>query len=291
LLSPTKANVRRKMDKISDELQCPVCLLIPREVPIPACPVGHIICKTCRGNMTTCPTCRRLMPEDGTNTLANKMIELVPHSCKYSKCQVKNYLKEIEEHEARCPERAVKCPYLYCNANEEVKVSEFKKHAIDKDCTFYSSDFLSKGTIKSCIETSSGESIQSVVSEDRNWKMRAFEDHGKLFYFHRHYFSAEQTFAFYVTMAEHDSEAEKHLAKMTLKHQNDWRKSLSFTQNVISMDSAPSDINSVLSSKSVMFVPWRTMSGFLKWEDETVDGKQSSKSIIETTLDIYILVN
>ena len=78
--------------------------------------------------MTTCPTCRRPMLKDGTNTLANKMIELVPHPCKYSECQVKNYLKDIEEHEERCPERVVKCPYLRCN--DMVKVSEFKKHAM-----------------------------------------------------------------------------------------------------------------------------------------------------------------
>ena len=91
------------MDDISEELQCPVCLLIPREGPIPACPAGHIVCKECRENVATCPTCRRPMSGDGTNTLANKMIERVPHPCKYG-CQVKNYLKEIKEHEEICPE-------------------------------------------------------------------------------------------------------------------------------------------------------------------------------------------
>ena len=63
---------------------------------------------------------------------------------------------------------------------------------------------------------------------------------------------------------------------------------LSIKQNVILMDSAPCDAESVLASKSVMFVHWRTMSGFLKWEDETIDGKQSSKSKIEATLDILV---
>ena len=120
------------------------------------------------------------------------------------------------------------------------------------------------------------------------WSMRALEDHGKIFYFHRHFFSTEQTFAFYVTMAEHVSESEKHLAKMTLKHQNDERKSLSFTQNVISIDSAPTDKEAVLASRSVMFVHWRTMSGFLKGETQTTDGKQSIKYTIETTLDMLV---
>ena len=141
------------MDKISEELQCPVCLLIPREVPIPACPVGHIICKNCRVNMTTCPTCRRPMLEDGTNTLANRMIEIVPHPCKYSNCQVKNHLKEIEDHEERCQERTVKCPFLGCD--EMVQVSDFQKHAMAEEnkCICYSSNLLAKKIIFSSFET------------------------------------------------------------------------------------------------------------------------------------------
>ena len=271
---------------ISDELQCPVCLLIPREVPIPACPVGHITCKDCSVNVTTCPTCRRPMLKDGTNTLANKIIEIVSHPCKYSKCQVKNNLKEIEKHEERCSERTVKCPYLGCN--EMIHVREFQNHAMTEDCIYYNSDLLTRKTMKSNLNDF-GESLQSALSQNINWSMRAYEDHGKLFYFHRHYFSAEQTFAFYVTMAELDSESEKYRAKMTLKHQNDEWKSLSFTQNVISIDSAPTDSKAVLASKSVMFVHWRTMSEFMKWRniiDE--DGKQLTVSNIEATIDILV---
>ena len=56
---------------------------------------------------------------------------------------------------------------------------------------------------------------------------------------------------------------------------NDERKSLSIAQNVISMDSAPYDVKSVLASRSVMFVHWRTMSEFMKWRNETdKEGKQ-----------------
>ena len=152
------------MDKIpvsdvSDELQCLICLLIPREVPIPACPVGHIICKECRVNVTICPTCRRPMHQDGTNAIVNRMIERVPHPCKYSQCQIKNNLKEIQEHEARCPERIIKCTYLKCN--DKVKISEYQKHAMAKMniCNHYDGN-LSK-TIPSSlnIQTENGESL------------------------------------------------------------------------------------------------------------------------------------
>ena len=39
-------------------LECPVCYNIPRDLPIPQCPAGHIICKTCRDPVSMCPTCR-----------------------------------------------------------------------------------------------------------------------------------------------------------------------------------------------------------------------------------------
>ena len=90
----------------------------------------------------------------------------------------------------------------------------------------------------------------------------------KTFYFHQPYFSAEKTFAFYVTAAEHLSEAKKYLAKITLKNQNDERKSLTIIQDVISMDSAPSNRDAVLASESVMFVHYKTMSGFMKLSKE-----------------------
>ena len=275
---------------VSDELQCPVCLLIPREVPIPACPVGHITCKDCIGNVTTCPTCRRQMLKDGTNTLANKMIERVPHPCKFSPCKVKNYLKEIKDHEARCPERTVKCPYLFCK--ERVKVREYQKHAIAKKstCNNYSDNLLTMAFITSFqVKTGMGENLETVLSNDWNWLMNAFEDRGKLFYSHMHYFAPEKTFVFYVTMPEHFNETKKYHVKMTLKNQNDGRKSLSIVQNVISMDLAPSDSKLVLASESVMFVHWRTMSRFMKWRNDTEDGKEVTKSYVEAT--VAILVN
>ena len=46
---------RVKMEKMSKELQsqveCPVCLTMPREdMPVPCCPLGHIVCSTCKDN-------------------------------------------------------------------------------------------------------------------------------------------------------------------------------------------------------------------------------------------------
>ena len=118
-------------DSIADEFECPVCLLIPREVPIPACSVGHIVCKSCRVNMISCPTCRRRLSEDGTNTIVNKLIEKIQHPCKYKQfgCQVKNTLEEIRKHEDKCLERTIKCPHLSCKS--EVHIRKYHDHAIN----------------------------------------------------------------------------------------------------------------------------------------------------------------
>ena len=106
-------------DRFLDELECPVCFLVPRDLPVPACPVGHIVCQTIKNgeNMERCPTCGRQMLAGGTNTLANRMIEEIPHSCKFEEfgCDIRQPLVELVIHEANCPQRTIKCPDLWCN--------------------------------------------------------------------------------------------------------------------------------------------------------------------------------
>lgn len=267
------------------ELECPVCLLIPREGPVGACPVGHIVCKECRVNVESCPSCRRPMPRDGTNTIVNKMIEVILHSCKYSKfgCGIKKRVIELKEHESKCLKRTVKCPHLRCN--EEVQIKKYNDHAFSSKCNADINIYISEES-NTILRTKNGESIQRKMSRDTFWSMQGlegFEGSGTFFYLHQYYFGKEQTFAFYVTCTLTSSEAERYLAKITLKNQNDERKCLANIQNVISMDSAPRDKKEVLASKSVMFIPSRLMSGFLEWT-ETEEGNQSSD--IVTTVDI-----
>ena len=59
-------------------MECPVCLTIPRSLPIPCCPAGHILCRSCRARVLHCPTCRRQL-EDNTSSLAATLIERVRH--------------------------------------------------------------------------------------------------------------------------------------------------------------------------------------------------------------------
>ena len=174
-------------DSFSDDLQCPVCLLVPRDVPIPACPVGHLVCQSCRVNVHTCPTCRRPMHQGGTNTLANKMIEEIPHPCKYSQfgCKIKRCFIELEEHEERCPERTIKCPYLRCK--EVIQIKKYHEHAMNSECSRSHSN--NRQTNFSYI----GKSASRV---DLFWSVKPYEDHGKTFYLHHYFFPVSELLPF-----------------------------------------------------------------------------------------------
>jgi len=265
-------------DSFLSELECPVCLHIPREGPIPACPVGHILCKRCREGVTICPTCRRPMLKDGTNTLANKMIEKIPHPCKYSQfgCTVKRPLNDLLEHEVKCRERTITCPDLWCQ-EEGIQIRKYEEHAKNSKCNRSHSSAIK-------FDRQNIFSYSGKTTSDLFWSVKPYEDHGKIFYFHHYYFSSDRTFAFYVTVAKNSNEAEKFLAKITLKNQNDERKCLTNIQDVISMDSAPTDKNEVIKAKSVMLVPLSMIRKFLKWTNK----EEKQEAEIHTTIDILV---
>ena len=210
------------------------------------------------------------------------MIEEIPHTCKYEQfgCEVKARLVELLDHESKCPERTMKCLYLLCN--EEVQIRKYREHAMTSNCTRGNNNSLlmpRKGRSITSLKTRQGVDVPKLLSDDMSWKMKAFEDRGKLFFYHQHYFSVEKTFAFYVSMP--DSEADKYLAKLTLNNFND------DVQSIVSIDSAPTpprDVDAVLTSQSVMMVPSNMMQGFLKWREGEGEGlKQAS---VDVTIDI-----
>ena len=273
-------------DRFLDELECPVCLLIPRDLPVPACPVGHILCQTCRENMERCPTCGRRMLAEGTNTLANRMIEEIPHSCKFEEfgCEIRQPLVNLVNHEANCPQRTIKCPYLGCN--QVVRIRKYYDHALSNNCAPRNNLlFPTRGNSICSSRITTRQNVQRYLdSTDVTWKLHAFEERDKFFYFHQHYFSDRQSFCFYVTVAEHFTVSERYLAKLKLGNFNDERKYLTSVQNVMSMDSAPKDVDEVFASPFVMLVPRSIMCGFLKWVE--VDGEGTKHADVEMTIDI-----
>ena len=54
-----KHKVRRQnllIQKLKDKLECPVCLDVPRNAPVPVCLNGHFVCQKCKRD--SCPSCR-----------------------------------------------------------------------------------------------------------------------------------------------------------------------------------------------------------------------------------------
>ena len=45
--------------ELQKELECPVCLSLPREAPIYQCENGHMVCKNCLPKLKECPVCKR----------------------------------------------------------------------------------------------------------------------------------------------------------------------------------------------------------------------------------------
>ena len=116
---------------VASGIECPVCLNVPRELPIPQCPEGHLICKDCRPSLNTCPTCRRRL-QDNNSSIAAFLIDQVPHRCKFQDfgCKEKRLLSEIVNHEKKCPERTARCAVYGCS--QVVQLKMFSLHA--KDC-------------------------------------------------------------------------------------------------------------------------------------------------------------
>jgi E3 ubiquitin-protein ligase SIAH1 len=79
-----------RSSQLAKSVECPVCFLVPRTVPVPCCPVGHVICTTCRGKMDSCPICRREFG-DNVSSVAADIIHLLELECKNVEkgCQVR----------------------------------------------------------------------------------------------------------------------------------------------------------------------------------------------------------
>jgi len=100
------------LKQLQDKIECPVCLDIPRSGPVPVCPNGHVVCKTCKRDI--CPTCRTGMGT-ATSLLASTVLRNIEHKCKFENCNKKSDLEDLKKHEAVCPHRTVNCPSPMCS--------------------------------------------------------------------------------------------------------------------------------------------------------------------------------
>ena len=106
-------------EDLREDLECPVCLLIPKKGPIYQCESGHIHCQTChsRGGLRLCSICRG--PLGNTrNLVLEKIIAKLPTKCKFTEygCLEEEKLpEEMIRHEQICNFRGVRCFFPRCN--------------------------------------------------------------------------------------------------------------------------------------------------------------------------------
>ena len=207
--------------KLSSMLECPVCLNIPRDLPIPACPAGHIICKSCKASssVTSCPTCRRRLYYDGTSSLAASMIELVPHKCKFSEygCKEKDYLSDIKNHEEKCAERTVKCPHGKCGA--EVQLRKFVEHINGYNCWTIKEETAFTTSLPSGFLKWDGVSKNRGQEFDLSKEMWSRIYNGNVFIIIKFYPDAK-VFVFAVLMAKDPEEVAHYSANITIHNES-----------------------------------------------------------------------
>ena len=210
--------------ELESSLQCPVCLTIPRALPVPACPAGHILCQGCRAQLSLCPTCRRPFPANSslTNSIVGGLIEKVAHRCRHSvnKCEVRLRLAEIIKHEERCPERTVKCPYVKCG--QEVQLKMFHFHALEKRCVVplkttvvfpISKEHLKCRGVKNC------DKDDFDTSKNKIYTLAGFTELDKHFYIFAHYSAPKKTFIMCVFLAEDPEIVKEYKFRMILGYQ------------------------------------------------------------------------
>jgi len=114
--------VLKVLEELQEKIECPVCLAVPREGPVPCCPSGHITCSPCLGKLRAegkleCPTCREPMGE-GKSALAKVVIESMEHECSFQGCDELVAFKDYKKHQVTCEHRLVVCPAVGCDKTE-----------------------------------------------------------------------------------------------------------------------------------------------------------------------------
>ena len=111
---------------LRENLECPICTLVPHKTKILACSIGHQICQNCYnlipGDPKKCPQGRCKYNSPPTQFLAlESMINQanIELNCKNAVqgCQVELQREELEKHELDCQYRMVTCPETDCQQN------------------------------------------------------------------------------------------------------------------------------------------------------------------------------
>ena len=209
-------SLKRRMEDVEDSMECSACFTVPRQLPIPCCPSGHLICGTCRGKVKgKCPTCRRKLRKGDVNSLAAALYDKVEHRCKFFPCEEKALLADILVHELKCKDRIIKCPGRNSGGGicgEEVKFKNFIEHCKRGGC--FVTRNLCEDSISLCMKWTWRELYISRMDDFPDF-FKAFRMHKDVFLFVKYENCNKMFKAFVSTMTEDPEVASQFTATMT----------------------------------------------------------------------------
>ena len=199
-----------RMTKMESQLECPVCFNIPRDLPVPSCPAGHIVCRPCKERVEDCHTCRQPMPANMTNSVVGALIEQVQHSCKYNDqgCQVKMMLEDLVTHEKQCQEKIIECPYYECD--KLVKLKDFDKHTRFSHLKILTNDSSLRFTIAK----------NDVISDEPKVRMACIMALDQQFHVSNVYHEPSNCFVISVWLAKRQVDASKYRVNIIIEGNN-----------------------------------------------------------------------
>merc|ERR1719239_1419161 len=270
-MEESKNKVEREKIKVEDEkirfevklqklIECPVCLTLPRNGPVPCCANGHLVCSPCleklRGeDRMDCPTCREPIGE-GKSLLAFAVAEQVQHECRHQGCIKTTSLERIELHEKECKWRLVLCPGSGSNCTEMIPFCKVEAHAqACEDCRWPPIERPKGGLL---LEK---DLDKDDLDDDFCWPTDLIQFGGKLF-FCRVDHDIEENFSVDMVMKGNQEECEKFLIEASILDPNSDLTAIKATYS-------PRPLNGDNRPNFCLTVPQALMSRVLEYDDES----------------------
>ena len=218
--------------EIQSILECPVCLLTPRNPEkVHICSNHHIVCDNCKSKIDKCPVCRSENFQ-GKNPLLEKILSALPKICSFAEngCEVEFEPRNgdgMENHLKICQHRQIDCAYNNCNV--KVSFSNLKKHMEDiheMDCIDGYDNY--KMAVK----------VEEFTREKRvsHWYPSYMKFDGQVFYIQ----AFQKNDHFYLQCIFHGTEAESKKYFCDISAENEasprFKAKVNFSVDVISVD-------------------------------------------------------
>ena len=125
--SSSKEDILENLLSLKETLECPVCLMLPKQTPIYQCDNGHIVCKTCHARLDTCPQCRKALGKNRNLFAENFLVSFMkPCLFELHGCPVKLLPDHGADHLVGCVYREISC--FFPNCQELVSVKQIETH-------------------------------------------------------------------------------------------------------------------------------------------------------------------